>query len=202
MYNSQIPNSAYFQLEIEQLLALIGQHATIHQEQTLKYELVQFLNQRSLEQRRSPMLEELLTAETFQRSEEELEWQAAIALAAQPLLDKGAIHPRYIDAMVRKVEEFGPFIDLGKGIAIPHARPEDGVQELGMSLLVLDKPVYLLDDPKHPISLLICIAAIDNHTHLRALSHLTKILRDPENISQLVGAQQFTDIQDLLKEEQ
>lgn len=202
LVNRQFPNAAYFPLEIEQLLALIGQHATIHQEQTLKYELVQFLNQRSLEQRRSPMLEELLTAETFQRSEEELEWQAAIALAAQPLLDKGAIHPRYIDAMVRKVEEFGPFIDLGKGIAIPHARPEDGVQELGMSLLVLDKPVYLLDDPKHPISLLICIAAIDNHTHLRALSHLTKILRDPENISQLVGAQQFTDIQDLLKEEQ
>ncbi|NYS49738.1 PTS sugar transporter subunit IIA [Streptococcus danieliae] len=58
------------------------------------------------------------------------------------------------------------------------------------------------DDPKHPISLLICIAAIDNHTHLRALSHLTKILRDPENIGQLVGAQQFTDIQALLKEEQ
>ena len=145
------------------------------------------------------MLEELLTAETFQRSEQELEWQAAIALAAQPLLDSGAIQPHYIEAMIRKVEEFGPFIDLGKGIAIPHARPEDGVQELGMSLLVLDKPVHLLDDPKHPISLLICIAAI--REYLRALSHLTKILRDPENIGQLVGAQQFTDIQALLKEE-
>ena len=33
--------------------------------------------------------------------------------------------------MIGKVEEFGPFINLGKGIAIPHARPEDGVNEVG-----------------------------------------------------------------------
>ncbi|MFQ9488808.1 MAG: hypothetical protein ACLR0I_03780 [Streptococcus salivarius] len=30
---------------------------------------------------------------------------------------------------------------------MPHARPEDGVNEVGMSMLVLDHPIYLLDDP-------------------------------------------------------
>lgn len=148
------------------------------------------------------MLEELITKETFQWSEEVLDWQKAVALAARPLVDKGAIETQYIDAMIAKVEEFGPFIDLGKGIAIPHARPEDGVNEVGMSMLVLDKPVYLLDDPSHEIRLFICIAAVDNQTHLRALSHLTKILREEENIQQLVGAKEFADVQHLLKEEQ
>ncbi len=27
-----------------------------------------------------------------------------------------------------KVEEFGPFINLGKGVVIPHARPDEGVE--------------------------------------------------------------------------
>lgn len=203
LVNQQFPNAAYFPIEIEQLLSLIGKFATIHQEQALKYELVQFLNQRSYEQRgRSPMLEELITKETFQWSEERLGWREAIALAAQPLVNSGAVETGYIDAMVAKVEEFGPFIDLGKGIAIPHARPEDGVHQVGMSMLVLDKPVYLLDDPSHEIRLFICIAAVDNQTHLRALSHLTKILREEEHIQQLVGAKEFTDVQHLLKEEQ
>lgn len=203
LVNQQFPNAAYFPIEIEQLLSLIGKFATIHQEQALKYELVQFLNQRSYEQRgRSPMLEELITKETFQWSDEPLGWREAIALAAQPLVNSGAIETSYIDAMVGKVEEFGPFIDLGKGIAIPHARPEDGVHQVGMSMLVLDKPVYLLDDPSHEIRLFICIAAVDNQTHLRALSHLTKILREEEHIQQLVGAKEFTDVQHLLKEEQ
>lgn len=76
MVNQHFPNAAYFPIEIEQLLSLVGKHATIHQEQALKYELVQFLNQRSHEQRgRSPMLEELITKETFQWSEEVLDWQ-------------------------------------------------------------------------------------------------------------------------------
>ncbi|HEL1583922.1 TPA: BglG family transcription antiterminator [Streptococcus suis] len=203
LVNQQFPNAAYFPIEIEQLLSLIGKFATIHQEQALKYELVQFLNQRSYEQRgRSPMLEELITKETFQWSEERLGWREAIALAAQPLVNSGAVETGYIDAMVAKVEEFGPFIDLGKGIAIPHARPEDGVHQVGMSMLVLDKPVYLLDDPSHEIRLFICIAAVDNQTHLRALSHLTKILREEEHIQQLIGAKEFTDVHHLLKEEQ
>nr|WP_269207784.1 PTS sugar transporter subunit IIA [Streptococcus equi] len=45
-------------------------------------------------------------------------------MAAQPLLESGQIQASYPEAMIAKVEEFGPFINLGKGIAIPHARPE------------------------------------------------------------------------------
>lgn len=39
-----------------------------------------------------------------------------------------------IDAMIQKVESFGPFIHICPDVALPHARPEDGVNQLGMSL--------------------------------------------------------------------
>ncbi|NQH34476.1 BglG family transcription antiterminator [Streptococcus suis] len=203
LVNNQFNNAGYFPIEIEQLLSVIGKYATVHQEQSLKYELVQFLNKRlSEKRRRSPMLSELITKETFQRSPKSLSWREAITLAAQPLLHNDTIEASYVDAMIAKVEEFGPFIDLGKGIAIPHARPEDGVKQVGMSMLVLDKPVQLLDDPSHEIRLFICIAAVDNQSHLRALSHLTKILREDNYVKQLIEAQAFDDIKNLLMEEQ
>lgn len=199
---SIFPDAGYFPLEVEELLALIGKHASIRQEQALKYDLAQFMNRKKLQQyERSPMLEELITRETYQHCSEDLSWQEAVALSAQPLLANASIDKTYIDAMIAKIEAFGPFIDLGKGVAIPHARPEDGVNRIGMSMLTLEKPVCLLGDPDHAVSVLICIAAVDNQTHLRALSHLTAILREADNITQLVNSRCFDDISELLKEE-
>lgn len=202
LVGQEFANAGYFPIEIEQLMTLIGKYATVHREQALKYELVQFLNEKSYERKeRSPMLEELITRETYQYRAGKLSWQEAIARAAEPLLAQGAIEESYVGAMVDKVIEFGPFIDLGKGVAIPHARPEDGVNRIGMSMLKLDEPVYLLDDASHEIRLIICIAAVDNQTHLRALSHLTAILREPEKLQQLVESTDFDAIKDLLKED-
>ena len=73
-------------------------------------------------------------------------------------------------------------------VRLPHARPEDGVNEVGMSLLKLHQPVDLLDDPAHPISLFICLAAIDNEAHLRALANLTKLLSNKQNLQDLLHA--------------
>ena len=117
------------------------------------------------------------------------------------MLESGQITANYPEAMIGKVEEFGPFINLGKGIAIPHARPEDGVNEVGMSMLVLDHPIYLLDDPAQEIRLLICIAAVDNQTHLKALKHLTMILRDNAKVERLLTAQEFNDIKEIIQQE-
>lgn len=202
LVSEQFVNAGYVPIEIERLLSIISRYATVHREPALKYELVQFLNERIPNGReRSPMLAELITVDTYRYTEQKLSWMEAISLAAQPLVEQGKVEERYIDAMIDKVKNLGPFIDLGKGVAIPHARPEDGVKEVGMSMLSLKYPIHLLDDPTHEISLLICIAAVDNHTHLRALSHLTAILRETTTIQQLTYSKEFIEIADLLKGE-
>lgn len=148
-----------------------------------------------------PMLSELITQDTIQIVDEPLKWQEAITLVARPLLEQGKIESRYIDAMINKVKEFGAFIHIGKSIALPHARPEDGVNELGMSLLKTNKPVLLLDDEKHPVTIFICLAAVDNAAHLRALASLTKILSNSENLERLIQASTKEEIQTILKGE-
>lgn len=135
-----------------------------------------------------PMLTELITPEMIQISEQVADWETAIRLAAQPLVDSQKIENRYSEAMIDKVKQYGPFIHIGKGIALPHARPEDGVKALGMSLLKIEKPVLLLDDEKHDIQLFVCLAAVDNEAHLRALSSLTKLLSNRKNLDDLLAA--------------
>jgi len=129
-------------------------------------------------------------------SDRQLNWEEAIALAAEPLKASGKIDARYIDAMINKVKDNGPFIHIGQGVALPHARPEEGVNAVGMSLLKVAKPVWLADDKNHQIQLFICLAAIDNETHLKALASLTKILSTKETMNQLLDA---TTKEELLK---
>lgn len=203
MVQGDFPDAVAYVNETSKLIKLIKKYGHITDEYGLKQAITQFLQQMT-ETRKDvrPLLHELITKETYQHSNETLEWREAIRLGAKPLLEQGKIEASYIDAMIGKVEEFGPFIDLGKGIAIPHARPEDGAKEVGMSMLVLDNPIFLADDPAHEIKLLICISAIDNASHLKALSHLTKLLRKDEYIQALLESKQFEEIKTIIQQEE
>lgn len=131
------------------------------------------------------MITELITNETFQISEKNMGWKEAIKQLAKPLIDSKAVEEKYVDAMISKVEEYGPFINLGKGIAIPHARPEDGVNRTAMGLMVLKYPIYLLDQADQEVTVLFMIAAADSESHLSALQELTIFLRDDKNVEKL-----------------
>lgn len=131
------------------------------------------------------MITELITNETFQISEKKMGWKESIKQLAKPLIDSKAVEEKYVDAMISKVEEYGPFINLGKGIAIPHARPEDGVNRTAMGLMVLKYPIYLLDQADQEVTVLFMIAAADSESHLSALQELTIFLRDDKNVEKL-----------------
>lgn len=176
----------------EEILKALSPHIELKSGVT-KEKLYKVLNKkmnRLIEQKEDnrPMLTELITPEMIQLSDEVADWETAIRTAAKPLVVSRKIEDRYADAMIEKVKQYGPFIHIGKGIALPHARPEDGVKALGMSLLKVEKPVLLLDDEKHAVQLFVCLAAVDNEAHLRALSSLTKLLSNKENLDDLLAA--------------
>lgn len=148
------------------------------------------------------MLSELLTENMMQFTNDSLNWEEAIRLSASPLANKGHIEDSYVEAMVQKVKENGTYIYIGKGIAIPHARPEDGVNQVGMSLLRVNHPVYLLDNENYPVELFICLAAIDSQTHLKALSQLTTLLSNNEAIEQLKAMQNPEELYAFIKNEE
>ena len=146
------------------------------------------------------MLKDLLIEENIQFIDKIDDWKDAIKMAAEPLLLNDSITSQYIDVMIENVETTGPYIIIGEQVAIPHARPEFGVKKLGMSLLKLEEATHLLNSEANQVEIFICLAAIDNQTHLKALAQLTTLLSDPIKLKILKEAKTKQDILDLVEE--
>lgn len=138
------------------------------------------------------LLTELLTKDTIQLANFVNTWQEAIHLAASPLLKQHKIEERYIESMIHSIEKHGPYVVITPKVAIPHARHTEGVNELAMSLLSLQKPV--LFGPEKPVFLIIVLAATDHVSHLQALVDITKILQEPNQIDSIIACQHKDDI--------
>lgn len=90
-------------------------------------------------------------------------WQEAVKLAVEPLIESGAVQPQYYDAIVESTEEYGPYYILMPGMAMPHARPEAGVNRDAFSLITLTEPVTFSDGKE--VSILLSLAATSSKIH-------------------------------------
>ncbi|WP_366249021.1 BglG family transcription antiterminator [Terribacillus aidingensis] len=191
----------YSGVSVRELLQEISRYATIHDEKQLENMLRTLQFHRKTERRKEnqPVLQDLLYEDTIQLAESLPNWQDAITCVAKPLLQNKSISPSYVEAMIENIEKLGPYVVIGPDVAIPHARPESGVHAVGMSFLRLKEPVYFSADRTKGVRLLFCIAAIDNKTHLRALSQLTKLLSDKENVTTLIESDSKEEILALFK---
>jgi PTS system ascorbate-specific IIA component len=126
-------------------------------------------------------------------------WSEAIEIAAQPLLDNHSINNNYVSAMIESVNEMGPYIVIAPEIAIAHARPDNNVKEVGLSLLKLHQHINFAED-SHYASLIFVLSAIDNTSHLTILQSLASALGNQAIVNQLVQAENKEDILKLLKE--
>ncbi|MGL5405266.1 MAG: PTS sugar transporter subunit IIA [Propionibacteriaceae bacterium] len=129
-----------------------------------------------------------ITASRIQFTDEELTWQDAMKRVAEPLIADGTVEPSYVDAVIATAEKMGPYFDFGRGIAMPHARPDNNVNAVGVSFLRTRTPVLLLDDEKHPIEVFIMLAATDNSSHLTALKQIAGVLTDTNKVAALKTA--------------
>lgn len=174
---------------VDVVMGIIRKYSDVVDEQSLKRELTEFMSGPvyfEKEEKYKPMLNELLTKEFIQLQNRVDNWKDAIKVAAEPLLQNQYILEEYIDEMIVNVEKLGPYIVIAPKIAIPHARPEAGVKQLGMSLLQLKESVSFSEKQEHAANLIIVLAAIDNETHLKALAQLSEMLSEQKNVEMLI----------------
>ena len=91
------------------------------------------------------------------------DWQEAVKLSVDPLIESGAVLPEYYDAIIASTTEHGPYYILTPGMAMPHARPEAGVQRDAFSLITLTEPVTFTDGKE--VSVLLTLAATSSAIH-------------------------------------
>lgn len=131
------------------------------------------------------MKEDLINEKDIQLNIVAKDWKDAIAKSAKRLVENNIVETKYIDAMIESVNEYGPYIVIGKGIALAHARPEDGVIKAGCSVITLNPPVKFNHEFNDPVSIVFCLAAVDNNAHLEMMATLVKLINSETVIQEL-----------------
>lgn len=189
-------------LATDRIIDVIERYATIHQKDELVKELRHYLNRPeiTISETYKPNLIDILKEEYIHTAQSVSDWKSAIKLAAHSLIEDDYITETYRDAMISNVEKHGPYIVISPKVAIPHAKPEDGVKQLGMSLLKLEEAVSFSNDSKHDVFLIITFAPFDQESHLRALSQLTGLFSKRDTVDRLIKLQSSQEIYQYIKQ--
>lgn len=92
-------------------------------------------------------------------------WEEAVRTGGRLMVEAGLVEPRYIDAIITNHKEMGPYFVIAPGIAMPHAKPENGVIKTGYAVVTLSAPVEFGDDDNDPVDVLIFAGAVDREEH-------------------------------------
>ncbi|WP_027710737.1 PTS sugar transporter subunit IIA [Dickeya chrysanthemi] len=110
------------------------------------------------------------------------DWREAIKLGTDMLIASGAVEPRYHEAIISSIEKMGPYIVIAPQFAMPHARPENGVNRTAFALVTLTAPVKF-DGEDEPVDVLITLAGSTSDEHMEGLMEVTQVLEDEHSDS-------------------
>ncbi len=140
------------------------------------------------------MILDLLKKDNIEIKASAEDWKEVVEKAGQLLKKAGYVEEKYIQAMKDSIIENGPYVVIGKGVALLHARPEDGVKKLGMSLLTLDQPIEFGNENNDPVKIAFAFCAEDNKKHVKAIADLSLVLMEENAVDQIAEMESIADI--------
>lgn len=122
----------------------------------------------------------------------------AIRAAGRLLLEGDLVEEQYLGAMVESYKTNGPYFVLAPQIALPHARPEDGVKEASVSFVRLGEPVVFGNPANDPVTLVFALGASSSDEHLEIIQKLMKLLGDSAKVEALKSVSTYEEIKLLI----
>lgn len=128
------------------------------------------------------------------------DWQVAIRICGEILVKTGKVEASYVDAMISNIHELGPYILIAPGVAMPHARPEDGVIKEGISVVVLKEEVAF--EPGREFKVLIGLAALNSESHIYILQKIAEVISEADTLERLKDATENDEILQLFNDKE
>lgn len=145
------------------------------------------------------ILESLIENNSIKIHVEVLNWQEAIKQSIAPLIESKSVKPIYATKVIESTIKYGPYYLISELVAMPHARPEDGVNKDSFSLITLKHPVQF-DNDKRKIKILVALAATSADIHVsKALPQVVAIFENAIITNKIVVAKSKEEIIKILK---
>lgn len=145
------------------------------------------------------MLSEVTNESLIRLNIEAVNWKDAIRKSADPLVKNGYATENYVNGMIKTTEESGPYIVISKGVALPHARPELGAKKIGITVTTLKTPIKFGNKSNDPVQFIFALCAVDNKSHLKAMSELVNFISDQNFLKSLVKETRPANVYTLIK---
>ncbi|WP_315081150.1 PTS sugar transporter subunit IIA [uncultured Clostridium sp.] len=123
------------------------------------------------------------------------DYKEAIKLSCDILEENGIVEKRYYDSILKKIEDLGPYFCIADGVAMPHARPEDGTLKEGVSVVKLNNPVDFLGKE---INVFFTLSAKDNDSHLDLLRKIAEVCMNKEKLNIIINSKCEKEIKEVL----
>ncbi|WP_415362773.1 PTS system, ascorbate-specific IIA component [Mammaliicoccus lentus] len=130
--------------------------------------------------------ESLIKEQSILLNQEASTWEEAVRIAANPLVNSGAIQERYVDAIIESTKRYGPYYVLMEGMAMPHARPEDGVYRNAFSLVTFKEGVPFSDGKLASVFVVLAATSSEIHTSI-AIPQIVAVFDTPDIIAKLMN---------------
>ncbi|MDH6366225.1 MULTISPECIES: BglG family transcription antiterminator [unclassified Breznakia] len=178
------------QIRADDVLEIVKKYVKEEDHQALKIDLQHYLE--SLTEIRYHPLQDgsrgmlsFLNEETIYFHDEDYDWQEAIRLSSEPLVEKKSITTDFVDAMIRQTRKMGPYMFINDHVVLAHAKPEDGVVQLDFNMNVFESGVYF---PKQRMAkVILVLAAEDKVKHLKILKDVMHLFSNEEIQSEILA---------------
>ncbi|MBW9213128.1 MULTISPECIES: BglG family transcription antiterminator [Terrabacteria group] len=104
----------------------------------------------------------------------------AVKLSLLPLMKNKMITKNYQNSVVRLQKQSPSYFAITPHIALPHTKSSEGALENGISIVTLKTPLNFGESPNNPIKYLFGLSAVDNESHMKAMSDLLILLNDKD----------------------
>lgn len=186
----QVMREVYMQLgsgflkktNVDVVMDIISKHADIQNRDALYNELINYFSEidniSNKDKENELHLLDMVRENIIRLNIEAENWEEAVRLSYEPLLENGFITQKYIDETVRIMNSVGPYVVITKHTALLHTKPESGALSCAMGIGVLKNPINFGSIEHDPIKYIFSLSAIDNHTHLCAMAELLELFND------------------------
>ena len=178
--NIELPDN---NIDLNQILNIVSKSAEITNKDRLVLELRNHFN-KNTEITKELGLQDIFKNTSVNIVDEETNWMDAMYIAGQPLVSTGLIKEAYIEDIIDVINELGPYAECQKGILLAHAKPQNNVNEICLSVAHFKIPIYMEKWDKN-IDTVFILAVTDYKSHANALVELISNLSKAEVMSKL-----------------
>ncbi|KGY07366.1 PTS sugar transporter subunit IIA [Vibrio sinaloensis] len=131
-------------------------------------------------------------------NEQNLTVDNALDITCSKLLEQGKVDATYLEAIKQKHKEIGAYYVLAPKIAMPHARPEDGVNEAALQITVFKNGVDLESEDNGDVFFSVTLAALDSDSHIQTIVALSELFQNDDDIDAIISAENESAIAEIL----